>query len=79
MVDRKISTELKQLQKGCRGIFVGFPDDQAGWILYVKEKIAGSHLITTMDEVVFHQDFVFGLPTIHSSFKVSQPEKIIGC
>ena len=51
------TTDFKQLQRGCRGIFVGFLRDQTGWLINVPEKIARNHLIVSMD-VAFDQYFV---------------------
>ena len=32
------STDFKQFQRGCCGVFVGFPKDQAGWLIYVPKR-----------------------------------------
>ena len=67
MINGKIVTDFKQLQKGCRGIFVGFPDNQAGWLFFVEHKIGGSHLVISMD-AVFDQHFLSGITTSNSNF-----------
>ena len=77
MINGKLITDFKQLQKGCRGIFVGFPDNQAGWLFYVEHKIGGSHLVISMD-AVFDQHFLSGITTSNSNFDGSQPERLIG-
>ena len=77
MINGKIVTDFKQLQKGCRGIFVGFPDNQAGWLFFVEHKIGGSHLVISMD-AVFDQHFLSGITTSNSNFDGSQPERLIG-
>ena len=48
--DGDITTYFKQLQCGSCGIcFVGFPKNQAGWLIYVDEAIKDSHLVVSMD------------------------------
>ena len=47
-LDGKMVTDFKQLQQGSRGIFVGFPRGQAGWLIYVPEKVQNSHLVISM-------------------------------
>jgi hypothetical protein len=66
-----INTEFNQVQRGMRGIFVGFPKDQAGWLIFVPEKIKGSHLVISQD-VVFDQYFLSGLNGSVSEFKGSE-------
>ena len=73
-LDGKMVTDFKQLQQGSRGIFVGFPRGQAGWLIYVPEKIQHSHLVVSMD-VVFDQDFVSGSIGSKKPFAQSQPER----
>jgi hypothetical protein len=46
-----INTEFNQVQRGTRGIFVGFTKDQVGWLIHVPEKIKGSHLVISQDAV----------------------------
>ena len=71
------TTDFKQLQRGCRGTFVGFPNDQAGWLIYVPEKISGSHLVVSMD-VSFDQYFVSGINATKSEFDGSQIVRNLG-
>ena len=71
------TTDFKQLQRGCRGVFVGFPKDQAGWLIYVPEKIAGSHLVVSMD-VAFDQYFVSGINGTKTEFDGGQIVRNIG-
>ncbi len=75
--DGDSTTDFKQLQKGCRGIFVGFADDQAGWLIYVPEKIGGTHLIVSMD-VSFDQMFLSCPEGIEKEFENSQAIRNIG-
>jgi hypothetical protein len=37
MHDKKIITYKQQIQRATRGIFVGFPDNSAGWLVYCAE------------------------------------------
>ena len=74
MVDGKTTTEFKQLQQGSRGIFVGFPRNQAGWFIYVPEKIQHSHLVVSMD-VVFDQGFLSAPIGTKKPFAQSLPER----
>ena len=71
------TTDFKQLQRGCRGIFVGFPVDQAGWLIYVADKISGSHLVVSMD-VSFDQYFVSGINATKTEFDGSQVIRHVG-
>ena len=50
-------TKKQQLQRGSRGIFIGFAPYQAGYLLYIEEPIGTSHLITSHD-VAFDDDFL---------------------
>ena len=75
--DGKITTDFKQLQQGSRGLFVGFPADQAGWFIYVPEKISGSHLVVSMD-VSFDQHFVSGITGMSQEFDGSQMIRNVG-
>jgi hypothetical protein len=70
-VNGETKTEFKELQHGQRGIFVGFPDNQAGWLIFVQEKILGSHLVVSMD-VVFDQYFLSGITASIQGFAGSQ-------
>ena len=65
------------MQRGCRGIFVGFPKDQAGWLIYVPEKIAGSYLVVSMD-VAFDQYFVSGIYATKTEFDGGQIVRNVG-
>jgi hypothetical protein len=76
-VNRKIQREFKTLQHGQRCIFVGFPNNQAGWLIFVQEKILGSHLIVSMD-VVFDQYFMSGITASIQGYTGSQMTKKIG-
>ena len=75
--DGSKTTDFKQLQKGSRGIFVGFPEDQAGWLVYVPEKISGSHVVVSMD-VAFDQYFVSGINATKTEFDGSQTVRNVG-
>ena len=71
------ATQFTQLQRGCRGIFVGFPKDQAGWLIYVPEKIRNSHLVVSMD-VTFDQEFLSSPSGVNVPFSQAQPERNLG-
>ena len=73
-LDGKMVTDFKQLQQGSRGIFVGFPRGQAGWLIFVPEKIQNSHLVISMD-VVFDQEFISSSVGSRKPFAQSQPER----
>ena len=77
MSNNKIITGFKQLQQGSRGIFVGFPDDQAGWLIYTEQKINRSHLLVSMD-VVFDTHFISSLQTNNAPFAGALPERKLG-
>ena len=68
------STKFTQLQRGCRGIFVGFPEDQAGWLIYIPDKLDGKSLIVSSD-VVFDQYFLSSSEGLEQEFKHSQTIK----
>ena len=70
------NTSFHQLQRGSRGMFVGFPKNQAGWLIYVPEKIGGSHLIVSMD-VIFDQHFLSSAPGIQRPFNGGDRERNI--
>jgi hypothetical protein len=72
-----LKTKFKQLQRGSRGNFVGFPKDQVGWLIYVPEKIGDSYLIVSMD-VVFDQHFMSGITGTRKVFNQGQMEKNVG-
>ena len=70
----KLLTDFQQLQQGSRGTFVGFPLNQAGWLIYVPERIKNSHLVVSTD-VVFDQQFI-SLPVgTKKPFAQSQTER----
>ena len=74
--DGKLVTDFQQIQQGSRGTFVGFPPGQAGWLIYVPEKIQNSHLVVSTD-VIFDQDLI-SLPVgVKKPFAQSQPERNI--
>ena len=75
--DGDTTTDFRQLQRGSRGIFVGFPRNQAGWLIYVPEKIGGHRLIVSMD-VVFDQNFLTCPVGTDVPFAGGQPERHIG-
>ena len=75
--DGDTTTNFKQLQRGSRGIFVGFPKNQAGWLIYVDEAIKGSHLVVSMD-VDFDQHFLSGISGTNKVFAQGELEKDIG-
>jgi len=71
------TTTFQQLQRGSRGIFVGFPRNQAGWLIYVPEKIGGHHLIVSMD-VVFDQHFMSTPVGSNTPYAGAQTERPVG-
>ena len=71
------STKFTQLQRGSQGIFVGFPRNQAGWLIYVPEKIGNSNLVVCVD-VVFDQFMLSNISGTIFPFAQSQPEIDIG-
>ena len=75
--DGNSSTKFTQLQRGSRGIFVGFPRNQAGWLIYVPEKIGNKNLAVCSD-VVFDQFMLSNIAGTNFSFSQSQPEINIG-
>ena len=75
--DGDVTTTFRQLQRGSRGTFVGFPKNQAGWLIYVPEKLSQSHLIVSSD-VDFDQFFLSGVEGITKPFRQGQPERGIG-
>ena len=75
--DGTITTDFKQLNQGSRGLFVGFPENQAGWLMFVPEKINNSHLVVSMD-VSFDQHFLSGLSGKSNEFNGSQTVRNIG-
>ena len=77
MHDGDVNTNFRQLQRGSRGIFVGFPKNQAGWLIFVPEKIGGSHLIVSSD-VDFDQRFLSGVTGGNKIFKQGQAERNVG-
>jgi hypothetical protein len=76
-IDGKATTEFKELQQGTRGVFVGFPINQAGWLIFVQEKVGDSHLVISAD-VVFDQFFLSGISASVTSFAGSQNTRKIG-
>ena len=54
MFRNKIITYKQQLQRASRGIFLGFPDNSAGWLIYSPDQ--PQHLIVTRD-AYFDDDF----------------------
>ena len=71
------TTKFTQLQRGSRGIFVGFPKHQAGWLIYVPQKIGNKHLVVSMD-VIFDQNFLSNIEGTNLPFAQAQPEIEIG-
>ena len=74
--DGDSSTKFTQLQQGSRGIFVGFPRNQAGWLIYVPQKIGNKHLVVSMD-VVFDQSFLSSITGTSIPFSQAQQEREI--
>jgi hypothetical protein len=56
---------------------VGFPKDQAGWLICVPEKIEDSCLIVSI-YVIFHQHFMAGITGTRKGFDQGQIERNIG-
>ena len=75
--DGDTTTTFRQLQRGSRGIFVGFPKSQAGWLIYVSEKIGNSHLIVSSD-VSFDQHFLSGSKGIKAPFAGGETVRNLG-
>jgi hypothetical protein len=75
--DGETTSKFKELQQGARGIFVGFQDDQAGWLIFIQQKISGWHLIISMD-VMFDQMFLTGITASIKGFGNSQDTRKIG-
>ena len=70
----KLLTEFQQLQQESRGTFVGFPINQAAWLINVPLTIKNSHLVVPTD-VVFAQQFI-SLPLgTNKPFAQSQTER----
>ena len=77
MVNNQTIPKFKQLQQGSWGIFIGFPDNQAGWLIYVENKINNSHLVRSMD-VVFDQYLLLGIGLNKFGFAGSEPHRALG-
>ena len=75
--DGNSSTKFTQLQRGSRGIFVGFPRNQAGWLIYVPEKIGNKNLVVCSD-AVFDQFMLSNIAGTNFPFAQSQAEINIG-
>ena len=56
MVYKKNQTDKWDLQQGKRGIFIGFPSQQSGWLIYSPED-GGRETVVSMD-AVFDESFV---------------------
>jgi hypothetical protein len=56
-------------QRCVRGIFIGFPPDQQGWLIY----LPGSHLIAVSNDVTFHDFFESALSYNDSPFSDTLP------
>ena len=70
----RVLTSSNIIQRGGRGIFVGFPHSQAGWLIYVP---ASDRLITSCD-VAFDEDFTSILAFDRGLFLDAEPARAVG-
>lgn len=68
--DGKVVTRAKQIQKAIRGIFVGFPTNSAGWLMYSAEC---ANKLTISNDVHFDELFKTALSFDSKPFAGSVP------
>ena len=73
----KVITKKIQLQRGSRGVFVGMAPHQAGYLIYIEQPIAGSHLITSHD-VEFDDNFQSSISRTGQVFQAGRLQRHIG-
>jgi hypothetical protein len=72
MIDSEALHSRNIVQQGIRGIFVGFPTNQAGWQVYIP---ASGHLLTSCD-VKFDEEFQSILQYDFSVFHNATPTRV---
>ena len=65
------------LQRGSRGVFVGFAPQQAGYLIYIDTPISGSHLITSHD-VTCDDDFTTATARTSRVFHAGRSLRTVG-
>jgi len=62
-----------QTQQATRGIFIGFPTNQAGWLFYTEEPIGSSHIHVSLDatfDETFDTALVFDMKPFQGSLSL---------
>ena len=62
------------LQRAVRGIFIGFPEHQAGWLFYLPNPLGNHHFIVSFD-AVFDEAFESTLAHVHAPYSGAIPER----
>ena len=64
----------RHIQRSVRGIFIGFPESQAGWLFYLPTPLGTHHFIVSRD-VTFDESFESTLAHTQLPFKGAMPER----
>ena len=64
----------KPLQRAVRGIFIGFPEHQAGWLFYLPNPLGRHNYIISRD-AVFDESFESTLAHVHAPYSGAMPER----
>ena len=70
----EIQPTPKPLQRAVRGIFIGFPEHQAGWLFYLPNPLGRHHFIVSRD-AVFDEAFESTLAHVHAPYSGAIPER----
>jgi hypothetical protein len=68
------TTTPKPLQRAVRGIFIGYPEHQAGWLFYLPNPLGRHNFITSRD-AVFDESFESTLAHVHAPYSGAMPER----
>ena len=75
--DRRVITRRQLLQHGSRGTVLGFPHNQAGYLIYVDRPIANKHIIVSIN-VVFGDNMNYTLITDQATFQGGRQVRSLG-
>ena len=64
----------KPLQRAVRGIFIGYPEHQAGWLFYLPNPLGRHNFIVSRD-AIFDETFESTLAHVHAPYSGAIPER----
>ena len=74
---QRVPKKQQTQRSSVRGIFIGMPNKQAGYLIYLEDRIGTAHIMVSQD-VTFDEQFKSALATTHRPFQGAQFIRPVG-